>query len=419
MLHYFDRTSMAHSLEVRVPYLDHRLVEFCARMPTALKLSGGSTKRILRSVARGLVPDQVIDRPKVGFFSGAVDHWFRTPVEGAVGDVLLDPDARYSEFISRTEVERLIAARGDLSPVEAPALDPDVGVLAVVISSEGGSATDTDRSGTMNPSLPYALVTPVRTEAQNLTRLAASIDAQTHPPTRWVIVDNGSEDDTLEVAHALEAARDWVTVISVRGEKRAVPGAPVVRAFHAGLSELPEMPDIVVKLDADTSMDQDHFERLTAAFAEDPFLGIASGVCLELDEEGSWRGVPVALGHVRGAVRAYRRECLSDVLPLEERVGWDGIDGWKAAVRGWTTKCCRTSPSTTTALSAPATGRQRSAGAHKGARHGSWATDSHTSFFEPSTALGRTVRRSGCSKDSCVRLCGASPATPTRRCVPT
>lgn len=190
----------------------------------------------------------------------------------------------------------------------------------------------------MNPSLPYALVTPARTEAQNLTRLAESLDAQTHPPTRWVIVDNGSEDDTLEVAHALEAARDWVTVISVRGEKRAVPGAPVVRAFHAGLSELPEMPDIVVKLDADTSMDQDHFERLTAAFAEDPFLGIASGVCLELDEEGSWRGVPVALGHVRGAVRAYRRECLSDVLPLEERVGWDGIDGWKAAVRGWTTQ---------------------------------------------------------------------------------
>ena len=112
MLHYFDRTSMAHSLEVRVPYLDHRLVEFCARMPTALKLSGGSTKRILRAVARGLVPDQVIDRPKVGFFSGAVDHWFRTQIEGDVGDVLLDPNARYSEFISRTEVERLIGARG-------------------------------------------------------------------------------------------------------------------------------------------------------------------------------------------------------------------------------------------------------------------------------------------------------------------
>jgi asparagine synthase (glutamine-hydrolysing) len=113
MLHYFDRTSMAHSLEVRVPYLDHRVVELCARMPTALKLGGGDTKRILRSIARGLVPDNVIDRPKVGFFSSAVEHWFSRQVGRSVGDVLLDPGARYAEFISRREVERLIAS-GDV-----------------------------------------------------------------------------------------------------------------------------------------------------------------------------------------------------------------------------------------------------------------------------------------------------------------
>ena len=112
MLHYFDRTSMAHSLEVRVPYLDHRLAEFCASMPTALKLNGGSTKRILRLVARGLVPDAVIDRPKVGFFSGAVEHWFQRQVGGAVGDILLDDGARYTDFITRGEVERLLATGG-------------------------------------------------------------------------------------------------------------------------------------------------------------------------------------------------------------------------------------------------------------------------------------------------------------------
>lgn len=112
MLHYFDRTSMAHSLEVRVPYLDHRLVEFCSRLPTTLKLSKGSTKRILRSIARGVVPDFVIDRPKVGFFSGAVEHWFQRQVGGSVGEVLLDPAARYTEFVDRTEIERLIGATG-------------------------------------------------------------------------------------------------------------------------------------------------------------------------------------------------------------------------------------------------------------------------------------------------------------------
>ena len=112
MLHYFDRTSMAHSLEVRVPYLDHRVVELCSRMPTRLKLSRNETKHILRSVARGRVPDNVIDRPKVGFFSGSVDRWFKRQIGGLVGDVLLDPGARYTEFVSREEVEHLMQSTG-------------------------------------------------------------------------------------------------------------------------------------------------------------------------------------------------------------------------------------------------------------------------------------------------------------------
>jgi len=61
MLHYFDRTSMAHSLEVRVPFLDHEVVEFCATIPTRLKVRRLNTKHILKESARGIVPDQ----PKV------------------------------------------------------------------------------------------------------------------------------------------------------------------------------------------------------------------------------------------------------------------------------------------------------------------------------------------------------------------
>lgn len=99
MLHYFDRTSMAHALEVRVPFLDHRLVELAARIPTRLKMRRGTGKILLRQAARGLVPDEVIDRPKVGFFSSAVDHWFEAQLPGLIGDVLLDPGARYSELL--------------------------------------------------------------------------------------------------------------------------------------------------------------------------------------------------------------------------------------------------------------------------------------------------------------------------------
>jgi hypothetical protein len=110
-----------------------------------------------------------------------------------------------------------------------------------------------------------------------------------------------------------------------------------VRAFTAGvaeLSELGDLPDVVVKLDADLDFEADYLERLVDAFGENPALGIASGLCYE-QVDGEWRPGFGTRSHVWGASRAYRRECLLDVLPLEERQGWDEIDAIKAQIRGW------------------------------------------------------------------------------------
>ena len=109
MLHYFDRTSMAHSLEVRVPFLDHRLVEVCARMPDAVKVRGLKTKHVLRIAAKGLVPDFVLEKPKLGFFGGSTRAWL-TAGDGALVDrVLLRPDARYAEILDRPVIEQQIS----------------------------------------------------------------------------------------------------------------------------------------------------------------------------------------------------------------------------------------------------------------------------------------------------------------------
>jgi asparagine synthase (glutamine-hydrolysing) len=109
MLHYFDRASMAHSLEVRVPFLDHHLVEWAARLPPQFKVRGSQTKVLLKQAARGIVPDAIIDKPKIGFFNGASDGWLRTQLSGARADYLLDPGARINELVERREVKRLVA----------------------------------------------------------------------------------------------------------------------------------------------------------------------------------------------------------------------------------------------------------------------------------------------------------------------
>jgi glycosyltransferase involved in cell wall biosynthesis len=151
-----------------------------------------------------------------------------------------------------------------------------------------------------------------------------------------VIVENGSSDGTLELARDLAAEHAWVQVISLPGTSSADRGAPVVRALNAGIAALTEPPEVFVNVDADISMDPDYFERLLAKFHADPSLGIASGSAYEL-RRGTWEQRYVTGSTVWGASRAYRWECLHDVLPFEERVAWDGVDEFKANACGWRT----------------------------------------------------------------------------------
>jgi glycosyltransferase involved in cell wall biosynthesis len=184
----------------------------------------------------------------------------------------------------------------------------------------------------------YAVVTPARDEADNLPRLAASLAAQTVLPQAWTIVDNGSTDGTLELCEELAAKHPWVHVLSIPGTSAADRGGPVVRAFQAGIAALtPDPPEILVNVDADVSMEPGYFAQLLARFDADPSLGIASGSAFELDGE-SWRQRFVTGTTVWGASRAYRWACLQAILPLEERVAWDGLDEFKANAGGWTTR---------------------------------------------------------------------------------
>lgn len=185
--------------------------------------------------------------------------------------------------------------------------------------------------------LSYAVVTPVRNEAENLARLAASLKAQTRRPAAWIVVDTGSTDHTLAIARGLERSLPLLTVVDAGGSARAERGAPVTRGFQRGLDALVDRPDVAVKLDADVSFDADYFALLLEQFERDPALGIASGTCYER-HRGIWRQRHVTGTTVWGASRAYRWSCLCEVMPLEERMGWDGVDEFKANVRGWRTR---------------------------------------------------------------------------------
>jgi asparagine synthase (glutamine-hydrolysing) len=103
-----DIATMAHSLEARSPFLDHRLLEFAARLPPQMKMHRGGGKRILKLAMRGIVPDAVLDRPKMGF-GVPLKHWFRGELADLPRDLLLDPSAHCREYLAGEEIERLLA----------------------------------------------------------------------------------------------------------------------------------------------------------------------------------------------------------------------------------------------------------------------------------------------------------------------
>jgi asparagine synthase (glutamine-hydrolysing) len=103
-----DRMSMAHALEVRCPMLDHRVVEFAARVPSRLKMEGGQTKILLRTLAARRLPPEILSRPKRGF-APPISRWLREDLKDLAHDLLLGPDALGRNLFERREVERLLA----------------------------------------------------------------------------------------------------------------------------------------------------------------------------------------------------------------------------------------------------------------------------------------------------------------------
>jgi asparagine synthase (glutamine-hydrolysing) len=108
VLAFVDRLSMAHSVEVRPPFLDYRLMEFAARIPGKMKIKNGRSKHILKEAVRGLIPDEVIDRPKEGFVL-PIDTWLLDPMRNYVEELLTEERLNRHGLLRYSSVRRLLA----------------------------------------------------------------------------------------------------------------------------------------------------------------------------------------------------------------------------------------------------------------------------------------------------------------------
>ncbi|MBK6589496.1 MAG: asparagine synthase C-terminal domain-containing protein [Acidobacteria bacterium] len=104
-----DQMSMAASIESRVPFLDHRLVEFTAQMPTEMKLRGGTTKWILREAMKGFLPQEILTRPKMGF-PVPLGGWLRNDYRHIVDEFVLSERSLDRGIFDSDFVRQLVLA---------------------------------------------------------------------------------------------------------------------------------------------------------------------------------------------------------------------------------------------------------------------------------------------------------------------
>ncbi|MFC1888625.1 glycosyltransferase family 2 protein [Thermodesulfobacteriota bacterium] len=186
----------------------------------------------------------------------------------------------------------------------------------------------------------YIIISPVRNEEDFIEKTILSVTSQTIIPFEWIVVDDGSTDDTLNILERYASQFAWITVFhrNDRGFRQA--GRGVIEAFKEGYNVIQsDCWDFIVKLDGDLSFSNDYFERCFSNFDENLKLGIGGGTIHGYSDGNLTIESKIdPIFHVRGACKIYRKYCWEDIDGLLPVPGWDTLDELKANMLGWETR---------------------------------------------------------------------------------
>jgi glycosyltransferase involved in cell wall biosynthesis len=180
------------------------------------------------------------------------------------------------------------------------------------------------------------IITPACNEEKNLPILIKSLINQSLLPFEWIIVDDGSKDNTSNVIQKAAIKYSWIKYLRKEKTTDRSPGKSVMEAFYAGYNYKSSNDwDIIMKLDADLVLPSNYLEHIVNEFTNNSKAGVCGGVCV-LENNGIHNiEKQTNLDHVRGAIKAYRRECFQEMGGLIKNMGWDTVDEHHARFNGW------------------------------------------------------------------------------------
>ena len=183
--------------------------------------------------------------------------------------------------------------------------------------------------------MKYYIIIPAHNEADFIALTLNSIASQTLLPSKVVVVNDNSTDATASIVTEFSTAHDYISLVNKTSEAIHLPGSKVIQAFHKGFETIDADFDVIVKLDADLILPDNYFETIINHFKKDDKIGMVGGFAY-IEKNGEWILENLTdKDHIRGAFKAYRKECFLQIGNLKPAMGWDTVDELLCKFYGW------------------------------------------------------------------------------------
>ncbi|MFY8349612.1 glycosyltransferase [Pseudoalteromonas sp. SSM20] len=183
----------------------------------------------------------------------------------------------------------------------------------------------------------YLIISPCRNEEKYMRKTLESVVNQTITPAKWLIVDDGSTDNTPQILREYADKYDFIEILTRKNRGHRAVGPGVIEAFYDGYNQL-NIDDYsyICKLDLDLDLPYGYFEFLINQMVQEPRLGTYSGKPYFIDDK-SGELIPEVCGDESsvGMTKFYRVECFKQIGGFVRQVMWDGIDSHRCRLLGW------------------------------------------------------------------------------------
>jgi glycosyltransferase involved in cell wall biosynthesis len=186
--------------------------------------------------------------------------------------------------------------------------------------------------------LNFYIVIPAHNEADYISLTLESIVTQTVLPKKVIVVNDNSTDNTSDKINSYTENYSFIKQVTSSSNNKHLPGSKVINAFYKGYELLDDNYDFIVKLDADIILPANYFETLISHFNSNKSIGMVGGFAY-VEKKDQWVLENLTnKDHIRGAFKAYRKQCFLDIGKLKISMGWDTVDELLAQYHRWNIK---------------------------------------------------------------------------------